>query len=770
MPDAVEVRAGSDPNQPDGDVDSDGDGLTNQAEQKLGTRPDRADTDDDGLADGAEGPAGTDPLRADTDGDSLNDGREVQLGTNPLVMDTDGDSLSDGQEDRLGTSPLKVDTDGDSLSDATELAYPTICVAQQASAQRPTAPPLRTESTPPPACSATSDCLAGETCRGLNPTQPDSDGDGLTDGQEDSGSDGQIRLLAGDTDPRLFDTDGDGVGDSTAGAALCKPSAALQPASKAIGAIQLATLPGQGTVTAIGGTTAGVSAVTVDDVAGEVASLIVAAPTKGSDARADQAAFEMLLQQAAGSAMPIVRFWPFTSPEGLPGMRSSYRIVMGSVTSASAVRDLVVPKLTGGTAPTGSPVGAGQVNFYIDLATVRRSATLDQVIVTVAPEASYNDDARVTAARVEDMIHTTALSDGSRSLDSQCQILPASATGSVDFVWTVDVSMDMDAKQALIANTTPALISRVRSAGVDLRVGVFSAEGNPANPIDLANTGFPGFPNGFEFIQGSAANADRLLCRQVTSTVSGAAGFCPADMSAANDSINPFGINTTMAEEEPVAAGVRVHDLLKKNMSNGTANANWQFRKGAIKALLFVTDEPLTPMFPDINDYSRYFQNAVNPDNGQRFSPAGVYDATTLSNIVDYFKNNQVLTYGMLPAQINRPCNIMYDARDLHRCVVEGNGGAVADILSQQAPLYRSALERMMIDAVGRAGPVALPRSPISSTLQVNVRGKLVPRSRSNGFDYDPRAKTLVFYGTTYRPTAGDPVYVSYRAWSGVSG
>ena len=296
------------------------------------------------------------------------------------------------------------------------------------------------------------------------------------------------------------------------------------------------------------------------------------------------------------------------------------------------------------------------------------------------------------------------------------------------------------------------------------------AEGDPANAIDLTNKTFAGFPNGFEFIAGGATNPDRQLCRQLTSTVSGAAGFCPADGDKINDPISPFGINTTAAEEEPVAAAVRIHDLLKRNMSNGTVNPNWYFRANAVKAMFFVTDEPPDPMTPITNDFTRYFQNALNPDNAQRFAPGGTYNATALSNIVGYFKNNQVLTYGVVPVFYIRNCATQVDARDLPRCVIEGNGGLVSDILLNPATAIDTALDRMVSDVAGKTGSLTLTRTPIISTLQVNVRGMVVPRSRSDGYDYDPRSKGIVFYGNTYRPATGEQIYVSYQAWKGTTG
>ncbi len=107
-----------------GSSDKDGDGLTLDQEEELGTNPRVADTDGDGLTDGEEVKTyNTDPLAADSDNDGSNDGDEVKnLKTDPNKADTDGDGLSDYAEYFTHkTDPLKTDTDGDMLSDGDEV-------------------------------------------------------------------------------------------------------------------------------------------------------------------------------------------------------------------------------------------------------------------------------------------------------------------------------------------------------------------------------------------------------------------------------------------------------------------------------------------------------------------------------------------------------------------------------------------------------------------------------------------------------------------------
>lgn len=97
--------------------DSDGDGINDDDERRLGTDPLNPDSDGDGISDADERRAGTDPTKADSDGDGLTDTEEAELGTDPRNADMDGDGLSDGEELDRDTDPLDDDTDGDGDKD-----------------------------------------------------------------------------------------------------------------------------------------------------------------------------------------------------------------------------------------------------------------------------------------------------------------------------------------------------------------------------------------------------------------------------------------------------------------------------------------------------------------------------------------------------------------------------------------------------------------------------------------------------------------------------
>ncbi len=121
-------------------TDGDGDGLTDEFEQLLGTDPASADTDRDDLSDLHETTRShTDPLAADTDADGIGDALEVAQGTDAGqhrlsdevvaagfggagTADVDDDGLSDLLEHRLGSNRDDADTDHDGVRDDLEHA------------------------------------------------------------------------------------------------------------------------------------------------------------------------------------------------------------------------------------------------------------------------------------------------------------------------------------------------------------------------------------------------------------------------------------------------------------------------------------------------------------------------------------------------------------------------------------------------------------------------------------------------------------------------
>lgn len=126
-------------------------------------------------------------------GDIVGDGRNPNgmveafyLKASREPADEDQDGLTDDEEAELGTDPENPDTDGDGLLDGDE---------------------VHAHGTDPSLVDTDTDGLTDYDeiqVHGTNPVQPDSDGDGLTDGEE---------VSVHSTDPQQADTDGDGLSD-----------------------------------------------------------------------------------------------------------------------------------------------------------------------------------------------------------------------------------------------------------------------------------------------------------------------------------------------------------------------------------------------------------------------------------------------------------------------------------------------------------------------------------------------------------------------------
>ncbi len=108
--------------------DQDNDGLSDSQESGSCTDANDADTDDDGIIDGVEDAnqngivdAGeTDPCEEDTDGDGIQDGTELGYTMDDIGDDTDTNVFQPDLDPSTTTNPLSANSDGDKLTDGEE--------------------------------------------------------------------------------------------------------------------------------------------------------------------------------------------------------------------------------------------------------------------------------------------------------------------------------------------------------------------------------------------------------------------------------------------------------------------------------------------------------------------------------------------------------------------------------------------------------------------------------------------------------------------------
>ena len=217
------VDAGeTDPNNPD----TDGDGLNDGLERGL-TTAEGVGTEDTWKPD-TDPTTKSDPLDADSDNDGLLDGQEdknengkVDAGeTNPTDTDSDDDGLTDNNEDKDldaivdtdETDPADFDTDNDGLPDGLEKAITSDTSPKGTSDGANNGYRVIFVGTDITSSNFITDTDPGTT---TNPLDDDCDDDGLIDGVGSIGEDQNKNGLkdVDETDPNVFDTDSDGLGD-----------------------------------------------------------------------------------------------------------------------------------------------------------------------------------------------------------------------------------------------------------------------------------------------------------------------------------------------------------------------------------------------------------------------------------------------------------------------------------------------------------------------------------------------------------------------------
>lgn len=462
-----------------------------------------------------------------------------------------------------------------------------------------------------------------------------------------------------------------------------------------------------------------------DDVAAVVFSL--AQSSQSEDLSVVAARLEEHTVQSVG-ATPVLIGRVGTTADGDPLRRSTFR-VSSLATTAAVLRDRLVRELSGLNPGPAQPGFTASTRFTIELTTVRlQSSGGYVVIIAAAPEERFNDPRATTAFTLQDVSNATGLSREDNTLEIACHRVDATRTASADFLWLVDTSRSMEDDQERLGTTAARFFSEMHSVGIDFRVGVVQAGSDPMGP-DLDQPGFA-------WIDGNAPDGPQTLAWQVT---------YQSFHGDPRDTQQPYPL--LGGEEEPLAAAIVTSEAMDRRTSDVT-NAR-RFRPEASRVAFFVTDEAGT------NDDQRFFAH-----DRVRW---GALREDRVRNVTEYFHSHGWLTFAMANVFSRSACP---STDNFVPCVVTGNGGAYIPIATALDQEVSAALSRIVDAVAGASSEFILDRPPLSSTLHVAVDTRLVPRSRSDGFDYDNSARSVVFRGNTFRPRPGQTLRAAYFYWS----
>jgi hypothetical protein len=803
----ADPRTRTDPTNPDTDGDGVPDGVedaNHNGKVDIGeTDPNAYDTDGDGLSDGEELRLGTNPLNPDTDGDGIPDGVEVRTGTNPLSADTDGDGIPDGVEDanhngRVDpgeTDPRNPDTDGDGIPDGVEDANHNGRV--DPGETDPRNPDTDGDGIPDGVEDANHNGQVdpGET----DPRNPDTDGDGLSDGYERTATYGGAAQRK--TNPLVADTDGDGIPDGLEVAMgtdptdpndppkqggtgiidICSPNAlkVVQYPSAALPAdwtVALETSYTYAAATVAGGTDqaaafqdltpdAGVvDGGTPGGVAGFVMNLTPA--VAGTDATAQaQALISRITAGATAlgtSNIAVQNNGRLVAPDG--GMPGGLDAIVGiqvnftltTATNPSTFRNRVLGVLANRplTDFTGLPGagGATSTSYMLKLTSFVRTGAATRLVVLggILDANTFNNTAFVQRPQVEDLANGTALAHAGAGHDTVCNQFLFTTPPSADFVWMADISASTNDDRGNIATASGVVFDRLNELGVDFRMGVVPHTNNRYRQDGGANTGL--LRSGF--------TRDRTTFINDLNNTTGTDG-CEFGLTAADDALNRA-LPRTASGFSPDGGGQG------PDGGNGT-----RIRTDAKLVVFYISDEHAQEIETGSGTCRVLpLANQTGQVDGSRHTPTTA-EQTAIQTIaqpyIDKLTANSATAFGQLTPLQAPFCTDNEDGRGYFEAVTQTGG-----TFYRTCDTNPGAVLSDIIDAVaGAASHIVLSKTPISATLKVGITNQanppvttVVPRSASDGFDYDSAANTVFFRGSQYRPAVGDAVTVSYRVFA----
>ncbi len=706
------VCTGGDPDPAIGGVDTDGDGVPDAVDPD----PASVDTDGDGLCDGPVDVAGTCVAGEDLDGDGVVGPGE----TDPRTVDTDCDGLVDGVgfgsfrgERDVGTDPTNPDSDGDGIPDGAELGL-----------------------TMPADASCAGFVADADPTTTTDPTRADSDGDGLSDGAEDTDQNG--RVDPGELDPNDAS---DAAGDPTVGRACGAGSGVqLDRPTSFLADLQVLTARRGGDAFA-----ERAELLRPADANREVgfmaynATIAVGYAVLTSSAPAmtvvdDEAAVRAALGGIGRITNPITA--AFTTWDGYPAVRARFELA-GAADVKSRLVALAGAAWPGTTGTwTSSAAAATTGRMRVSLEVVRRSAARLVTLVAITPDENADERARFA---LDDLTSGAALGQFGDPIARRCDRFETVGFAPLDILWAIDNSASMPGYQGALAASAQGLADRLNGATLDWRTAVVtSGFWQPVTARRCTNRrcGETNLEQCRPFTSDLARFA-RWMTRGEASWI-GAGGAC----NVARENIVRGA--QMLLSDPPIANAISF-------VPTQTAADDVHLRRDANLLVIFMGDAD-----------DQWYTNAQLPMG------IDAYEA--------FFRALPVrsISLGGILCPPGQTCGETQRTPRVAEALVNRFGGTIGNLAD--ATSIPPAVAAIIDAAVGVASPYVLGGDAIPATIKVVMEAGTtvgacdtddVPRSRSHGWDYDPRTRTLAFFGDC-RPAPDQPgrrISVSYGYW-----
>ena len=556
----------------------------------------------------------------------------------------------------------------------------------------------------------------------------DTDKDGVPDGYEDRNQDGKVD--PGETDPRLEDTDGNGIPDRNEVQVLACGKINDRPITvfDAPGAASRLLVDAEVRDFAVLRNSQGLApGLIVADPTLDVAAVVlkkVSAPNVATpSAQRDFERRGSILQLGTIESF-LTR--SFTTVEGYPAEQATFRIQSRTDTDARRAVGLLASSILDDTTLTGALPMAGRTgrSLVLKLLTVYRRAS---EVVMVAAVAIDPEPAEARMLRLEEFTDGTNVARWGSFTRHVCDPFDAKASSKADIIFVVDDSGSMADDQEAVRSAASAMTDILRTANLDFRLGVTRTLAQDRNSNRRGR------------LEGDGLTSD-LAQFQRDILVGADGGWEP-------------GLETGL---------LALDGLLPRTPAGQAENAN-RLREGAGTVVVHLSDE---------RDQTVECAacGACDAEEGEPTFCTDPAAQPVISDFIDRYIARGATTFaivgdlpnGCLQAGANAEDN--FEPGQGYVEVANATGGQFGSLCGNM----RENLENVARVATGVASIYELSAIPASATLKVAIgplgQGRVIPRSRTNGFDYDPVQNKVVFYGDA-RPQDGYEVVIAYRRW-----
>lgn len=619
----------------------------------------------------------------------------------------------------------------------------------------------------------------------MDPKKTDSDGDGISDDEEDLNKDGKIGVCSdnprqyeaacaqGELDPCSTDSDGDGTPDGEEVSALgCREEYVnnLTPPkliNNASGDYQLAISTAV-TDASVSGAGAGVNANVYNHQAEAYAGFAASIPKPTNGAVESQ-------RDALVTRLGITFTQALITNSGRRTItHDGYNALVGVKVNLKVSgrpdqeRDRVLRQLLNSQSAShtlNDNFGSVAGDLALVLSIVERSNNLI-VSGAVVSDALHQSRTIATGYLVDDATSVTNLATSGAMLEPKCVSYRVDDRPSVDFIWVIDGSGSMSDENAQVRNYANDFTQILSASNIDWRLGVVSSN---CSDIDQDTT----LPPDVRALYGNKCTLPPLpfpvpipMSRYKNGMLCDKNGaFFTNDAQKFKDCIDEMTRQSASSEHTASISPAAVARAMPRQDNNAQ-----KLRPNAATVVISVTDE-----FDDLFQSEMGWRDAGGsgePPNDP--TTQGAIDFVKLDGIVkpfvDYLLRPEIgaTMFGIfwVPGQ---PCNSASEAAVGIQRMVDKTGGASGNICGG---MLQNMLRQIAIAASGLASGLRVQGSPVTPTIKLRVgdvatQTILEPmRSRDQGWDYDVVTNAILFNGAN-PPRTNDRVVITYMRWEG---